>query len=177
MLSIYVTSDHNKNYEINSSREINTAHNKNDIAAAKHASRKDYIRHSWRASCTFFIAWPCSVLKLLIQIRQDDVNSLIHNVLWRRHKRVATQIQTWWKSSVSEKLVYVRTSIWFLNACYFRINKSQENEMLTMIWNKQASFVNTVFRGIIRSYKFCSEQVKLNDNLLSSGLHFRLKQM
>jgi len=30
--------------------------------------------------------------------------------------------------------------------------------MLTMIRNKQASFVNTVFRGIIRSYKFCSEQ-------------------
>ena len=45
-----------------------------------------------------------------------------------------------------------------------------------MIWNKQASFVNTVFRGIIRSYKFCSEQGELNDHLLSSDLRFSLKQ-
>jgi len=48
--------------------------------------------------------------------------------------------------------------------------------MLTMIQNKQASFVNTMFRGIMRSYKFCSEQGKLNDYLLSSDLRFRLKQ-
>jgi len=36
--------------------------------------------------------------------------------------------------------------------------------------------VNTVFRGIIRSYKFCSEQGKLNDCLLSSDLRLRLTQ-
>jgi len=40
--------------------------------------------------------------------------------------------------------------------------------MLTMTCNKQASFVNTVFRRIIRSYKFCSEQGKLDDYLLLS---------
>jgi len=45
-----------------------------------------------------------------------------------------------------------------------------------MIWNKQASFVNTVLRGITRSYKICSEQGKLNDYLLLSDLRFRLKQ-
>jgi len=42
---------------------------------------------------------------------------------------------------------------------------------------KQTSeFLNTVFRGIIRSYKFYSEQGKLNDYLLSSDLRVRLKQ-
>jgi len=49
--------------------------------------------------------------------------------------------------------------------------------MLTMTLNKQASFVNNMFRGIIPSYKFFSEQGKLNDYLLSSGLRFWLKQL
>ena len=35
-----------------------------------------------------------------------------------------------------------------------------------MAWNKQASFLNIVFRRIIRLYKFCSEQGKLDDYLL-----------
>jgi len=38
-------------------------------------------------------------------------------------------------------------------------NKSKENEMLTMMWNKQTSFVNTVFRRIIRSYSFVQNRV------------------
>ena len=38
------------------------------------------------------------------------------------------------------------------------------------------NFVNTVFRRIIRSYKFCSEQGKLDDYLLYSDSRFKSKQ-
>jgi len=45
-----------------------------------------------------------------------------------------------------------------------------------MTWNKQANFVNTVFRIIMPSNTVWSEQGKSDDYLLQSDSRFRLKQ-